>query len=213
MKRTFKANPLLSPVPAVMVSLGKGKEENIITIDWTGIINSNPPMTYISVRKERHSHSILMKEMEFVINLTTEGLAKAADFCGVKSGRDVDKFQVMGFSKEYGEHVKCPMISDSPVNLECKVLEVLEFPSHDMFIAEIVSVHVDEDIIDENGRICLERAKLISYIHGEYFPHKSRPLGKFGYSIMKPKTKRRINREKHSHRRYPHKYRKDSKRL
>ena len=106
MKRTFKANPLLSPVPAVMVSLGKGKEENIITIGWTGIINSNPPMTYISVRKERHSHSILMKEMEFVINLTTEGLAKAADFCGVKSGRDVDKFQVMGFSKEYGEHVK-----------------------------------------------------------------------------------------------------------
>lgn len=196
MKRKFKANPMLAPVPAVMASLGRGEEENIITIGWSGIINSNPPMTYISVRKERYSHHILKKEKEFVLNLTTENLAKQTDFCGVKSGKDLDKFKTLRLSKEYGEQVKCPMIKESPVNLECKVKEIMELGSHDMFIAEIVNVHVDEGIIDKNGRICLDKAKLIAYIHGEYFGIKTKPLGKFGFSIMKPKTKKRINREK-----------------
>lgn len=202
MKRIFKANPLLAPVPVVMVTLGRGKEENIITVAWTGIINSNPPMTYISVRKERYSHHILMKEKEFVINLTTEDLVRATDFCGVKSGKDLNKFDYMKLNKEYGKVVKCPMVLESPVNLECKVVEILELPSHDMFIAEIVNVHVNEDIINKNGRICLEKAQLISYIHGEYFSHKVKPLGKFGYSIMKPKTKKRLNSKKYKSRSY-----------
>ena len=145
---------MLSPVPVVMVSLGQGEKENIITIGWTGIINSNPPMTYISVKKERYSHRILMDEMEFVINLTTEDLVRETDFCGVKSGREVNKFETLGFKREYGEFVKCPMLEVSPVNLECKVKKILEFPSHDMFIAEIVNVHVDETLIEKSGRIC-----------------------------------------------------------
>lgn len=200
MKKTFKPNPMFSPVPAIMVSLGQGNEENIITIGWTGIINSNPPITYISVRKERFSHDILTKEKEFVINLTTEVLVKETDYCGVKSGRNVNKFAETGLTKVLGEIVKCPMIKESPVNLECKVTQVLEFPTHDMFIAEIVNVHVNEELIDEAGKICLEKANLISYIHGEYFAHKKMPLGKFGHSIMKPKTKKRISKENHNKR-------------
>lgn len=200
MKRKFKPNPMLSPVPAVMVTLGQKEKANIITIGWTGIINSNPPMTYISVRKERHSHRILTEEKEFVINLTTEYLVKETDYCGVKSGRNVDKFAETGLGKTYGEFVACPMIEESPVNLECKVKDIIEFPTHDMFIAEIINVHVDEAFIDETGKICLDKAKLISYIHGEYFAHKNSPLGRFGYSIMKAKTKKRISKENHEKR-------------
>ena len=200
MKKSFKPGTLLSPVPAVMVSCGDGEEKNIITIGWTGIINSDPPITYISVRKSRHSHHIIEKTGEFVINLTTEKLAFAADYCGVKSGRDVDKFKEMNLTPEACEIVKCPMIEQSPVNLECRVLEVKSYPTHDMFIAEIVAMHIDDEIVDEKGRIDMSQAGLIAYIHGEYFGIKKSPLGKFGYSVMKPKTRKRINRQKHEER-------------
>lgn len=200
MKKSFKPGTLLSPVPAVMVSCGDGEEKNIITIGWTGIINSDPPITYISVRKSRHSHHIIEKTGEFVINLTTEKLAFAADYCGVKSGRDVDKFKAMNLTPEVGEKVKCPMIEQSPVNLECRVLEVKSYPTHDMFIAEIVAMHIDDEIVDEKGRIDMSQAGLIAYIHGEYFGIKKSPLGRFGYSVMKPKTRKRINRQKHEER-------------
>ena len=200
MKKSFKPGTLLSPVPAVMVSCGDGEEKNIITIGWTGIINSDPPITYISVRKSRHSHHIIEKTGEFVINLTTEKLAFAADYCGVKSGRDVDKFKEMNLTPEACEIVKCPMIEQSPVNLECRVLEVKSYPTHDMFIAEIVAMHIDDEIVDEKGRIDMSQAGLIAYIHGEYFGIKKSPLGRFGYSIMKPKTRKRINRQKHEER-------------
>ena len=200
MKKRFKPGTLLSPVPAVMVSCGDGEEKNIITIGWTGIINSDPPITYISVRKSRHSHHIIEKTGEFVINLTTEKLAFAADYCGVKSGRDVDKFKEMNLTPEACEIVKCPMIEQSPVNLECRVLEVKSYPTHDMFIAEIVAMHIDDEIVDEKGRIDMSQAGLIAYIHGEYFGIKKSPLGKFGYSVMKPKTRKRINRQKHEER-------------
>ena len=195
-KRAMKPGKMLNPLPVVMVSCGSDNERNIITIAWTGIINSEPPMTYVSVRKSRHSHQLISKSGEFVINLTTENLAKATYFCGVKSGRDMDKFKETGLHQEKAEIVSCPMILESPVNLECKVLEVKEYPSHDMFIAEIVKVHADEKLFDEKGRICLDQAGMLSYNHGEYFGLKRQPLGKFGYSIMKPKTRKRINREK-----------------
>ena len=194
-KRSFKGGAMLNPVPAVMVSCGSRKP-NIITIAWTGIVNSNPPMTYISVRKERYSYHMIEESGEFVINLTTEKLARATDFCGVRSGRDTDKFKEMKLTPERAEIVRCPMIKESPVNIECRVREIIELGSHDMFIADILKVHVDEQYIDRSGRIRLDQASLVAYNHGEYFGLKRQPIGKFGFSVMKPKTRKRINREK-----------------
>lgn len=194
-KRTFKGGAMLNPVPAVMVSCGSRKP-NIITIAWTGIVNSNPPMTYISVRKERYSHNIIENTGEFVINLCSEELAFATDFCGVRSGRDTDKFREMKLTPERAEIVRCPMIKESPVNIECRVREIIELGSHDMFIADILRVHVDEQYIDQADRIRLDQASLVAYNHGEYFGLKRQPIGKFGFSVMKPKTRKRINREK-----------------
>ncbi|MCR4708948.1 MAG: flavin reductase family protein [Clostridiales bacterium] len=191
---------MISPLPAVMVSLGEGEEANIITVAWTGIINSRPPMTYVSIRKSRHSHDILMKTGEFVINLTTEDLLKATDWCGVKSGRDVDKWKEMKLTKEEASEVGCPMIAESPVNLECRVTEVRELGSHDMFMAEIVKVHVDEEIIDEDDRFDVVKAGLLAYIHGHYYAINRKPLGRFGFSVMKPKTKKRLQKEAHEKR-------------
>lgn len=194
-KRTFKGGAMLNPVPAVMVSCGNRKP-NIITIAWTGIVNSNPPMTYISVRKERYSHNIIESTGEFVINLCSEKLAFATDFCGVRSGRDTNKFKEIKLTPERAEAVRCPMIKESPVNIECRVREIIELGSHDMFIADILRVHVDEQYIDQADRIRLDQASLVAYNHGEYFGLKRQPIGKFGFSVMKPKTRKRINREK-----------------
>ena len=194
-KVSMKPGTMLCPVPAVLVSCADGEKQNLITIAWTGIINSEPPMTYVSVRKSRYSHEMIRKSGEFVINVTTEAIAKETDFCGVKSGRDVDKFAVCGFTAEPAEIVSAPLVKESPINLECVVKEIKEYGTHDMFIAEIVKVHADEALFDERGRICLDRAGLLAYNHGEYFGLKKHPLGSFGYSIMKPKTRRRRNRE------------------
>ena len=193
-KRSFKGGAMLNPVPAVMVSCGNRKP-NIITIAWTGIVNSNPPMTYISVRKERYSHNIIESTGEFVINLCSEKLAFATDFCGVRSGRDTDKFKEIKLTPERAEAVRCPMIKESPVNIECRVREIIELGSHDMFIADILRVHVDEQYIDQADRIRLDQASLVAYNHGEYFGLKRQPIGKFGFSVMKPQTRKRINRE------------------
>ncbi|MDD7719435.1 MAG: flavin reductase family protein [Eubacteriaceae bacterium] len=198
-KIELKPGTMLNPVPAVMVTCGNGDDANIITIAWTGIINSEPPITYVSVRKSRHSHKLISDSGEFVINLTTEELAKATDYCGVKSGRDVNKAAETGLNFEPAEAVTCPMIKESPVNLECRVIEVKEYNTHDMFIAEIIKVHAEESLFDNNNRIRLDKAGLIAYNHGEYFGLKRQPLGKFGFSIMKEKTKKRINREKAKH--------------
>ena len=195
-KKTFKAGTMLNPVPPVMVSCGVGDEKNIITIAWTGIINSEPPITYISVRKSRHSHSIIEKNREFVINLCTEKLAFACDYCGVKSGSKCDKWNDTKLTPMKCEMVSCPMIEESPLNLECKVLDIVEYPSHDMFVAEIVAFHADEDIIDRQGKIRLDKANLVAYNHGEYFVLQKNAIGGFGFSVMKPKTKKRINGEK-----------------
>ena len=197
MKKTIKPGTLLMPLPAVMVSCGSIEKPNIITIAWTGIVNSTPPMTYISVRKSRYSHDLIAESGEFVINLTTEALTFATDYCGVKSGRDVDKFQEMELTPQACAQVQCPMIAESPVNLECKLREVHAYPSHDMFVAEIVAVHVDEELIDEKGRFEMEKAGLMAYVHGQYFGIKKHPIGSFGYAVMKPKTKKRISRAAH----------------
>lgn len=200
-KIEFKPGTMLNPVPAVMVSCGDETEQNIITIAWTGIVNSDPPITYISVRKERHSHDLIARTGEFVINLTTKDLAYATDYCGVRSGAKVDKFKEMNLTAVKSRHVACPSIQESPVNLECKVLEVHEFPTHDMFLAEIVGVSVEESLMDEKGRLCLERAGLIAYSHGSYVALEKEELGSFGYSVMKPKTRKRIAAQKRQERR------------
>lgn len=195
-KISLKPGTMLNPVPAVMVSCGEGDVKNIITVAWTGIINSNPPMTYVSVRKERFSHDIIERTGEFVINLTTEKLAFATDYCGVRSGRDVDKFKERRLTPQESIRVNCPSIAESPVNIECRVTEVRELGSHDMFMAEIVNVSVDEDLMDEKGRLCLEEAGLIAYSHGHYYGLKRNEIGRFGYSVMKPKTRKRLNAQK-----------------
>lgn len=194
-KTEVKPGPMLYPLPPVMVSCGTMEESNILTVAWTGIVNSDPPMTYISVRKSRYSHHIIEERKEFVINLTSRELTKACDLCGVRSGRDMDKFEAAGLTKEAASHVDAPMIAESPISLECVVKGVTELPSHDMFLAEIVAVHIDEELISAEGRYKVEDMDLVSYCHGEYLPVGHRPLGFFGYSIMKPKTRKKLNRQ------------------
>lgn len=184
-KQLWKAGNMVYPVPAVMVSLmDKAGKANIITVAWTGTICSDPPMAYISVRKERYSHPILMETGEFVINLTTEKLAKATDFCGVRSGRDVDKFKEMNLTKGKSSKIEAPSIQESPVNIECKVKQVIELGSHDMFLAEVVAVQVNEAYMDSKGRFDLNAAGLMAYSHGEYLA-LGKKLGTFGYSVRK----------------------------
>lgn len=187
-KAQWRGATLLAPVPAVMVSCGTMEASNILTIAWTGIINSNPPKTYISIRPERHSYEIIKASGEFVINLTTSPLVRATDFCGVRSGRDFDKFEKMALTKEPSVHLNCPMIGESPVNLECRVTEIVPLGSHDMFLADILTVNVDEQYLDESGKLHLDRAQLISYAHGEYF-ELGKKLGSFGYTVRKKKKK------------------------
>ncbi len=194
-KIQMKPGTMLNPVPVVLVSCGRGEEANLITIAWTGIINSEPPYTYVCVRKERYSHSIISKEKEFVINLTTKDLLYATDFCGVKSGADMDKFKEVGLTKEAASIVGCPMVAEAPVSLECKVFDVQEFPTHDMFLAEIVAVQAREDLMDEKGKLRLDQAGLICFSHGEYMATGSEALGGFGFSVMKPATKKRKQQE------------------
>ena len=192
---------MLYPVPSVMVSCQRpGEKPNIITVAWAGTVCSSPAMVSISVRPERYSYDIIKETGEFVINLTTEKLVRATDYCGVKSGRDVDKFKEMKLTPIPAEKVSCPMIEESPVNLECKVVEVHRYPTHDMFVGEIVAMHVDEAIFDENGKMPVESIGLLAYAHGHYLGVKRKPIGRFGYSVMKAKTKKRLNREAHQER-------------
>jgi len=190
-KQQWKPGNMLYPLPAVMVSLGReGESPNIITVAWTGTVCTNPPMVYISVRPERYSYGIIKKTGKFVINLTTEKLAKAADFCGVRSGRDVDKFKETGLTWEAGPVTGCPMIQESPVNLECEVSEIRELGSHHMFLAKVCAVHVAEDYMDAKGKFQLNRTGLLAYSHGEYMG-LGKKLGTFGYSVKRTVKKKR----------------------
>ena len=184
-KELWKPGNMLYPLPVVMVSMADSKgNNNIITIAWAGTICTNPPMVSISVRPERYSYPILKETGDFVINLTTKDLVYATDYCGVKSGRDVDKFAEMKLTPVPGEKVKAPLIGESPVNLECKVTEVIPLGSHDMFLAEVVAVHADDKYMDEKGKFHLEKAEPIVYSHGAYL-ETGKTLGTFGYSVKK----------------------------
>ena len=186
-KETWKAGNMVYPLPAVMVSCGRrGERPNILTVAWTGTVCTNPAMVYISVRPERYSYDIIRETGEFVINLTTGKLARAADYCGVRSGRDVDKFQEMHLTPAPAEHLAAPLIGESPVNIECRVTEVKELGSHHMFLAEVVAIDVDGQWLDEKGKFHLEKTKPIVYSHGEYYGLNGL-LGTFGYSIRKKK--------------------------
>ena len=188
-KVDWKPGNMVYPLPAVMVTVGDNPENyNIITIAWTGTICSDPPMCYISVRKGRHSYPILMENKEFVINLTTKDLAYATDWCGVRSGRQHNKFEEMGLTPGKASVVKAPIIEESPVNIECKVTEVVSLGTHDMFMAEVVNVKADEAYIDHTGAFNLAKAKPICYSHGQYYEVGKR-IGKFGFAVEKKKKK------------------------
>ena len=164
------------------------EESNIITVAWTGILNSDPPKTYVSIRPERYSYGIIKESGEFAINLTTTRLVRWADYLGVHTGRKIDKFKKSGLTKEAGQKVLCPIIVESPLSLECRVTDIISLGSHDMFMADIVGVDVDEELIDKSGRLHLERADLVAFSHGEYFAI-GRSLGKFGFSVAKKKKR------------------------
>ena len=191
-KISWKPGNMLYPVPAVMLSCQReGEKPNIITVAWAGTTNSSPAMVSVSVRPERYSYGIIKESGEFVVNLVTKELAAATDYCGVKSGRDVDKFAQTGLTPFASKEIKAPGIAESPVNIECKVISEHALGSHVMFLAEVVNVTVDDKYMDETGRFDLNSAGLVAYSHGEYF-ELGRKLGKFGFSVQKkPDSKKR----------------------
>lgn len=195
-KQCWKPGNMLYPVPAVMVSCKRnGERPNIITVAWAGTICSDPVMLSISVRKERYSHDIIAESGEFVVNLVTKELTYALDYCGVRSGRDIDKFKEMKLTELELEQVGAPGIAESPVNIACRVTEIKELGSHDLFLAQVVGVTIDEKYMDDTGRFHLNDAGLVTYSHGEYFELGKR-LGKFGYSVQKKKNNAKKRKKK-----------------
>lgn len=189
-KVTWKPGTFLYPIPVVMVSCGDMEKSNIITVAWTGIANTDPAMVYISVRKERHSYEIIKGTKEFVINLTNQRLVKATDWCGVKTGAKVDKFKEMHLTKEKSNFVKCPQIKESPVSVECQVVEEKDLGSHTMFLAKVVAINADEKYIDEKGAFDISKCDLVAYANGGYYA-LGKKLGKFGFSVQKKKLTRK----------------------
>ena len=185
-RKSFNPGTLHAPLPAVMVTVGDMEEANVLTVAWTGILSSDPARTYVSIRPSRHSHKLIMENGEFVINLTTEALAYATDYAGIYTGAKVDKFEKLKLTKEKSAKVAPPTIKESPLALECRVFEVLHFGTHDVFMADILSVSCDESVLDENGKICLDRAGLMAYAHGEYYA-LGKAIGRFGFSTDKKK--------------------------
>lgn len=183
-KVIWKPGTMLYPVPAVMVSCKYGEVENIITVSWAGTICTNPPMVSISIRPERFSYNLIKSSGEFIINVPNKDMAFAADFCGVRSGKDVDKFKFLKLNREKGAKVDVPLIKEAPLSIECKVKDIIELGSHHMFIGDVLSVDVEENLLDKGGKLHLDRAELICYNHGQYFV-PSVPLGKFGFSVEK----------------------------
>lgn len=207
-KKSLRPGAMLAPLPSVMVSCGSLEDgtDNIITIAWTGIINSDPPRTYVSIMPRRHSHDIIEESGEFVINLVPESLAAAMDWCGCVSGSSERKFgkhaassfsgagdEEFELTPEPAEKVSCPAVKESPVQIECRVFEVKTLGSHDMFMADIVNVRVDESVITGEGRVAMERLGLVSLIHGSYYAAPGARIGRMGFSVMKPSTKKKIS--------------------
>ena len=189
-KITWKAGTFIYPIPAVMVSCGTMEKANIITVAWTGILNTNPATVYISVRPTRYSYQIIKEQKEFVINLTNKELVQATDWCGVKTGAKVDKFKEMHLHKEKAKFVSCPMIQESPVSIECKVKEIKPLGSHDMFLAEVLAINADEKYINEKGAFDISKCDLIAYANGHYYA-LGKKLGKFGFSVQRAKKKKK----------------------
>ena len=185
-KIMWKPGTFLYPLPVIMVSCGTMEKSNIITVAWTGILNTNPATVYISVRPSRYSYNLIKEQGEFVINLTNKDLARATDWCGVKTGGKVDKFKEMKLHKEKANFVKCPMIKESPVSVECKVKEIKEMGSHHVFIADVLAIHADEQYIDGKGAFDISKCDLIAYANGHYYA-LGKKLGKFGFSVQKRK--------------------------
>lgn len=183
-KVVWKPGTFVYPIPAVMVTSGTMEKSNIITVAWTGILNTDPAMVYISVRPNRYSYNMIKEQGEFVINLTTKDLARATDWCGCRSGEKYDKFKEMNLTKEKANFVKCPLIKESPVSVECKVKEIRELGTHHMFIADVLSIDADEKYIDEKGAFDISKCDLISYANGGYYTQGEK-LGKFGFSVQK----------------------------
>jgi flavin reductase (DIM6/NTAB) family NADH-FMN oxidoreductase RutF len=187
-KIKWKGGALIAPLPPIMVTCGTMDKPNVLTIAWTGILNTVPPKTYISVRPTRYSYDIIKQSGEFVINLTTTGMIWAADFCGVRSGKDIDKFAATGITTQKATQVACPMIEQSPMSIECRVTQIIPLGSHDMFIADIIAVNVDEKLIDKEGKLHLEKSSLAAFAHGEYF-ELGKKIGSFGFSVRKKHKK------------------------
>ncbi len=196
MKQNWKPGTLIYPLPAAMISCGSHPDEyNILTVSWLGTICSNPPMCYISVRPERHSYEIIKRSMEFVINLTTEELARATDWCGVRSGKDYNKFREMGLTPAKATVVSAPVIQESPLCIECRVKEIIPLGSHDMFISDVVNVQADNKYFDaETGKFDMQSARLLAYSHGNYYG-LGEHIGKFGWSVKKSKERKDKNVE------------------
>ena len=188
-KVSWRGGALVAPVPSVMVSLGDMENSNIITVAWCGITNTVPPKTYISVRPERYSYEILKKTGEFVINLTPSSLAKVADFCGMHTGRKIDKFEKCKLTKEKASKINAPMIGECPISIECRVTDVIKLGSHDMFLADILAVNVEKSLL-EGDKLCINRAHLCAFAHGEYYKLGER-IGKFGFSVKKKKPQQK----------------------
>ena len=187
-KLVWKPGNLVAPVPAAMVSCGSMEKPNIITIAWTGNVSSSPAKVSISVRPERYSYGLIKESGEFVLNLTTAALVRAADFCGVRSGREVDKFAQLGLTPLPAREVACPLVGESPVNLECRVCDVIPLGSHDLFLADVLAVHVEEELVDDHGRLRMDQCHLAAYAHGEYFA-LGKKVGSFGFSVRKKRKK------------------------
>lgn len=186
-KVTWQGGALIAPIPAVMVSCGDMEKSNIITVAWCGITNTVPPKTYISVRPSRHSYDVIKESGEFVINLVPATLAKKADFCGIYTGKKVDKFQKCGFTKEKSSKVSAPMIGECPISIECKVTDIIPLGSHHMFLSDILAVNVEKGML-EGDKLCINRAHLCAFAHGEYYKLGER-IGKFGFSVKNKRKK------------------------
>ena len=187
-KESWKGSVITAPLPPALVSCGSAEKPNVLTVAWTGVLCTRPPVTYISLRPERYSYDIIRQSGEFVINLPTDALVRAVDLCGVKSGRDTDKFALTGLTPVPAFSVSAPMIAECPVSIECKVREMIPLGSHDMFMADITGVAAAKELLDEKGRLALEKAGLLAYAHGAYFS-LGRQLGTFGYSVRKKQSR------------------------
>ncbi len=189
-KILWKPGTMLYPVPAVLVTSCSGGKENVLTVSWAGTVCTDPPMLSVSLRPERYSYPLVRESGEFVVNVPTARIMRAVDFCGVRSGRDVDKFEAAGLTREKASIVSAPLIAECPVSIECRVKDVIPLGSHDLFLAEVVAVHAEQSLMDAKGKFHLEKADLLCYNHGHYCT-ASRPAGKFGFSVEKKKKRKK----------------------